>query len=268
MSKRKLIWGMVFTSIFFCGIQTSNACSPPPVAVLTVTPSDAGIGTTVIFDGNSSYTLEGDETIVKYEWDFDGDGTYDYYETADTHPDGLFDGITTHAYSSIDTYTAKLRVTDNRWWWQWNTGTDTCTVHVGLVHNITKGQWYNSIQSALNAASDNDIIEVPGGTWNETINFNGINCTVRCTDPNNWDVVEQTIIDANNLSLNVVTFDSGENGNSLLEGFTLRGGNCGVYCSNASNPVIRQCLITDNNSCGIRCISSSPVLRNNKIVGN
>ncbi len=268
MMGRKVIWRLVLAGVFFYGIQTCNACSPPPVAILTATPSNAGIGTTVIFDGNSSYTLQGDETIVKYEWDFDGNGTYDYYETADDHSDGLFDGITTYAYSSSGTYTAKLRVTDNRYWLQWNTGTDTCTVHVGQVCNLTQGLWYNSIQAALNDANNNNIIEVAEGTWNETIDFGGVNCTVRGTDPNNWNVVEQTIIDANNFSLNVVTFDSGENGNSLLEGFTLKGGNCGVYCRNASNPVIRQCFITDNNSCGIRCISSSPVLRNNKIVGN
>ncbi len=269
MRKRKVIWGMVLAAVVFCGIQAANACSPPPVAVLVVTPSNAGVGTTVIFDGNSSYTLQGDETIVKYEWDFDGNGTYDYYETADDHSDGLFNGITTHVYGSSGTYTAKLKVTDNRWWFgEWSTGTDTSTVHVGLVYNITKNAWYSGIQSALNDANDNDVIEVAEGTWNETIDFGGVNCTVQGTDPNNWNVVEQTIIDADNLNLNVVTFDSGENGNSLLEGFTLRGGNCGVYCDNSSNPVIKHCLITGNKSCGIRCISSSPVLRNNKIVEN
>jgi len=241
----------------FCGIQTGNACSPPPVAVLTATPSNAGIGTTVIFNGNSSYTLD-DETIVKYEWDWTNDGTYDCNEVPPC------DGITTHAYTSAGTYTAKLRVTDNRSY----TGTDTCTVHVGYVGNLTQDEWYNSIQSALNDANENDVIEVSEGTWSEAIDFGGVNCTVCGTDPNNWQVVEQTIIDAGNPNVNVVTFNSGESGSALIRGLTLRGGNNGVYCDNSSVPVIKHCLITDNNSCGIRCVSGTPVITNNKIVGN
>jgi len=43
--------------------------------------------------------------IVLYEWDFDGDGTYDWSSPTT--------GVTTHSYDSPGTYYAKLRVTDD-----------------------------------------------------------------------------------------------------------------------------------------------------------
>jgi len=61
----------------------------------------AYVGETVNFDG----TATDDGTIVKYEWDFDGDGTYDWSSTTT--------GSTTHAYYKLGDYTAILRITYN-----------------------------------------------------------------------------------------------------------------------------------------------------------
>jgi hypothetical protein len=52
-----------------------------------------------------NYYINDDGTIVNYEWDFDGDGVYDWSST--------LNGITTHIYNSEGTYTAVLRVTDD-----------------------------------------------------------------------------------------------------------------------------------------------------------
>lgn len=154
----------------FCGIQTGNACSPPPVAILTAEPNDTVIGVNVIFDGNSSYTLD-DETIVKYEWDWTNDGVYDYNEVPPC------DGIATHAYSSGGTYTAKLRVTDNRGL----TGVDTAIVYVNeprlwYVDADANGSndgssWVNAftdLQDALAATGYGDEIWVTAGTYRPT----------------------------------------------------------------------------------------------------
>ena len=46
-----------------------------------------------------------DGTIVNYEWDFDGDGKYDW--SSERH------GITTTIYYQLGTYTAVLRLTDD-----------------------------------------------------------------------------------------------------------------------------------------------------------
>jgi PKD repeat protein len=58
---------------------------------------------TVYFDGYGT-SLNG--TIVKYEWDFNGDGTYEYSSNSSA--------FTSYAYNSAGTYTASLRVTDSK----------------------------------------------------------------------------------------------------------------------------------------------------------
>ena len=246
MMGRKVIWGLVLASVVFCGIQTGHACTPPPVAILTAEPNETIIGVTVTFDGNSLYA-DGDKIITKYEWDFDGDGTYDYYELAPC------DGIATYAYTSGGTFTAKLRVTDNRDL----TGIDTYPVQVGGIHNLTQGEWYSSIQAAINDAVNSDIIEVSEGTWNEAIDFNGVDCILRSTDPNDYDVVAGTVIDANGGTA-AVTFNDGEGSGAVLQGLTLTGGTNGISCSNSSSPTIKQCIIRNNSSYGISSSSSTP----------
>ena len=59
-----------------------------------------------------------DGTIVNYEWDFDGDGDYDW--SSERH------GITTTIYYQIGSYTAVLRLTDDEGF----TSTDSRTITV------------------------------------------------------------------------------------------------------------------------------------------
>lgn len=141
------------------------------------------------------------------------------------------------------------------------------------VHNNTQDTWYSGvdsqgIQDAIDDANEGDVIVVYEWTFYESIDFNDVNIMLTSTDPCNWDVVEATIIDANDSDANVVTFDSGQDANSILKGFTITGGKNGVYCDNSSSPIIRNCIITDNNSAGIACISGSPLIINNKISEN
>ncbi|MFC1933485.1 PKD domain-containing protein, partial [Chloroflexota bacterium] len=82
----------------------------PPIA-------DAGPDQTT--SENTMITLDGaassdpDGLILKYEWDFESDGAYDYQETQGDAPDGSFDGQTDHAYLDDGEYIATLRVTDD-----------------------------------------------------------------------------------------------------------------------------------------------------------
>ncbi len=71
-----------------------------PVAKFSFTPSVALIGETVIFDGSTSFDLDG--TIDLYFWDF-GDGS-NYSAT---------DALASHAYSQGGVYQVALNVTDN-----------------------------------------------------------------------------------------------------------------------------------------------------------
>ena len=56
----------------------------PPTASFTATPNPAIVGQTVTFNGIGSSDPDG--TIAKYEWDLDGNGTYE--TNSGTHPDG------------------------------------------------------------------------------------------------------------------------------------------------------------------------------------
>ncbi len=77
------------------------------------------------FDASGSFHLDPFRSIVQYEWDFDGDGTYDVTTT---------EPIAEHTYSSLDypestlprTFTVTLRVTDD----QTPALTDTDTVNI------------------------------------------------------------------------------------------------------------------------------------------
>ena len=126
---------------------------------------------------------------------------------------------------------------------------------------------FATIGKGITTASGGDAVEVNEGTYYETVDFGGKAITVRSVDANDWDVVAATIIDANSESADGVTFDSGEDANSVLRGFTVRNGSAGVYCDSA-DPVITRCIIKDNGSDGVYCSGSSATITNNKISGN
>jgi hypothetical protein len=73
-----------------------------PVAIFTEDKHVVDIGEPINLDASASYDPDG--TIVLYEWDIDGDGTYDVSSTSPT---------TSIVYGASGTYTVVLRVTDN-----------------------------------------------------------------------------------------------------------------------------------------------------------
>ncbi len=87
---------------------------------------------------------------------------------------------------------------------------------------------FATIQQGIYTATTGDTIDVNEGTYYDSyygnINFWGKAITVRSKDPNDWSIVEATVIDGNNLG-SVVTFDTGETSASILEGFTITDGN-------------------------------------------
>jgi len=82
---------------------------------------------------------------------------------------------------------------------------------------------FSSIQSAINASHDGDIITVYQGTYYERIRFNGKNIILQSSDPTDPAVVANTIIDGSNSS-SVVKFNGTEDSSCLLSGFTIRKG--------------------------------------------
>jgi parallel beta-helix repeat protein len=133
---------------------------------------------------------------------------------------------------------------------------------------VSSGE-YSTIQSAIDDADNGDTIVVSSGTYQENINFLGKAIMVRSADPNDPNVVVATIIDGSNpVDPNigsVVTFNNGEDINSVLSGFTITGGTgswlpiawqfyqvywnrCGggVVCSNMSEPTITKNVFSNN----------------------
>lgn len=144
------------------------------------------------------------------------------------------------------------------------------TLEVGMT-----GYAYDSVQAALDAASDHDTILVHPGVYVENINFNGKPVLVTGEDPNDPQIIADTVIDGNQVE-SVVIFKSGEDEHAILSGFTITNGRGmnggGIRCENAS-PVLRNCVVRDNRSTsqggGVYCSdSSSPTIMNCEIRDN
>ena len=153
---------------------------------------------------------------------------------------------------------------------------------------------YATIQQAIQASNDGDVVVVEPGTYFETINFLGKNITVTGTDPDDPDVVAGTVINGGGRG-SVVTFNSGETRQAVLTGLTISGGygtvnpvfgsqivwGAGIYCAGAS-PTIKKNVMSNNNvpitisgqsviehyGGGIACLDSNALITNNIIKNN
>jgi predicted outer membrane repeat protein len=131
-----------------------------------------------------------------------------------------------------------------------------------------------TIQEAIDAVDPGGTVIVKPGTYNESIDYHGKAVTVQSEAGRGV-----TVIDGYMTSAPVVSFESGEGPDSVLEGFTIINGNTilgggGINCVNKSSPTIRNNTIANNNSHhihggGIHCSDeSSPTIENNLIYGN
>lgn len=147
---------------------------------------------------------------------------------------------------------------------------------------------YSTIQEAIDIADNGDVVLVGLGTYVENINFLGKAITLRSIDPNDRDVVADTIIDGNQESF-VVQFSGDEDHNTVISGFTIQNAegegiccyyssptisNCivrenlkGIFCNNSA-ATITDCIITGNLSSGIFCYGSSVAVTDCIITGN
>ncbi len=145
---------------------------------------------------------------------------------------------------------------------------------------------YSTIQAAVNACNNGDVVIVSPGTYtgsgNRDIDFLGKAITVKSENG-----PENCVIDAEYLG-QVFTFYNSEDANSVIDGFTITHGQLycepgepwpiswyggGIFCSDGS-PTIRNCIISDNFAHfggGIHAgghNGSSPIIINCILTGN
>ena len=137
---------------------------------------------------------------------------------------------------------------------------------------------YTSLQEAIDAASNGEVINVAPGIYtgenNKNLDFSGKNIQLLCTSES-----AQCTIDCENNGRGFY-FHSNEDETSIISGFTIIGGNVskkggGILCV-SSSPTITNCIISENtarwdyggNGGGIACINSSPKIYNTEITYN
>ena len=142
----------------------------------------------------------------------------------------------------------------------------TLLFSISFATTINVPAEYPSIQAGINAALDGDTVLVADSTYYENINFKGKTITVvsHFLMDGNSTHIDSRIIDgsqsSNPDSASVVLFTSGEDSNSVICGFTLKGG----YGTKTGWPWIGYV----NTGGGIYCINSSPSILNSTITGN
>jgi len=135
---------------------------------------------------------------------------------------------------------------------------------------------YTTIQSAIDAAVDGDVILVEPGRYFENIDFIGKSLVIRSISDNVYD----TIIDGDN-SGPVVRFINGEQGDCILDGFSIQQGandtGAGIQIHAASDgtisrPTIKNCIISGNSATssggGIDIENSDPYIIHCQIFEN
>ncbi len=116
------------------------------------------------------------------------------------------------------------------------------------VHNQTQNKWYKKIQPAINEANDNDVIVPYEGYYCENVNFDDKTIVLKSIDPNMLYVVDNTRIYGS--GQNVISLTN--NYDSEIDGITVTNGSYGIYCD-YSNPIIKNCIVKENQSDGIHC---------------
>lgn len=126
---------------------------------------------------------------------------------------------------------------------------------------------YNTIQQAIDASADGDTIEVLPGTYSENINFRGrkILLTSLFYLNNDTSYISSTIINGSTPAYpdtaSCVIFNSDEDSTSILQGFTITGGQGTLWLDIHGAGIYRE-------GGGVLIELSSPVVRFNRIINN
>jgi serine/threonine protein kinase len=128
---------------------------------------------------------------------------------------------------------------------------------------------YSTIQEAIDGAAAGSIVIIEPGTYYENIDFKGKELTLKSTNPDDYTIVESTIIDGGGNGP-TISIRNGEGQGAILMGLHITGGSGGresfdfdengtltnaneylgggILIMNGSAPTITQCIISENYS--------------------
>ena len=109
----------------------------------------------------------------------------------------------------------------------------------------------NAIQQAIDAAKGGETLVVAAGSYNGNINLRGKDITLVSSNPDDPNVVASTIINCQQSGRGFI-FNSGEDANTVVDGFTIINGSltgeggAGIYVDPNSSPTIMNVTISNS----------------------
>lgn len=133
---------------------------------------------------------------------------------------------------------------------------------------------FPTIQAALDASANGDIIELADGSFlgpgNRDLDFGGKSLRLQSQN----DHPEGCVIDCQAAGRGL-QFHSGEDSSAVVRGVTIRNGRAdyggALACANGSSPTIENCIFSDNEATAagaLDCSQSAPTFMNCKFIHN
>jgi len=114
---------------------------------------------------------------------------------------------------------------------------------------------FRRIQYGIDAAADGDVVKIRPGVYSGAGNYdldpNGLGIIICSIDPNDPNIVSNTIIDPNEQGRGFY-FHKGEDASCVVSGLTIKRGFAvdqsggAIVCTNDSGPTIKNCVIKNN----------------------
>jgi len=126
---------------------------------------------------------------------------------------------------------------------------------------------FATIQKGIDTATDGDTVIVMPGLYLDPLNddyimFSGENITLTSIDPNDWEIVESTVIRG------FVQFAGTEDANCVLIGFSIKDPYDGGVYGNGTGAAISHCVISGNSPGGIAIVDCYGTISNCLITDN
>jgi parallel beta-helix repeat protein len=228
---------------------------PAPVAVFSADPVSGNAPLTVQFTDQST-----GDGIADWAWDFENDGTVD---STDQSP--------SHVYDTAGTYTVNLTVT-NAGGSDSEVKTDYITVTAAgpKTWHVYEGQ---SIQAALDGASEGDTVFVHAGTYLLSFVGTGNLYVYKPSITLKGEGPDLVTLDGNGgaaiIKIGIANipplYPDGPAPGSIVEGFTIVNGSVGISVANSPNCIIRDNVIKKIATQAIVPLSSNTTITHNTI---